>query len=165
MANKLIRDPELEQLVKQLNRDTPRSSRDNDDPIDDDATAPQFPPAILGDGNPFERLLIEMAQRGASDLLVVAGMPPVLRVSGRLVRTDRETLDGDDIATLFSTMLTSALRERIDTHGSADFSLRLARAEGDEDRRAWRFRVNVHRQRGSFAAAVRALPSAIPTLP
>src|SRR5205085_595627 len=125
----------------------------------------QFPPASLGDGNPFERLLIEMAQRGASDLLVVAGMPPVLRVSGRLVRTDRETLDGDDIATLFSTMLTSALRERIDTHGSADFSLRLARAEGDEDRRAWRFRVNVHRQRGSFAAAVRALPSEIPTLP
>lgn len=162
MANKLIRDPELENLVKQLNRsDAPPSAGDELE----NAGEPQFPPATLGEGNPFERLLIEMAQRGASDLLVVAGMPPVLRVAGRLVRTDRETLDADDINTLLSTMLTSALRERIDVQGSADFSLRLARAEGDEDRRAWRFRVNVHRQRGSYAAAVRALPSEIPTLP
>jgi twitching motility protein PilT len=55
------------------------------------------------------------------------------------------------------------MRERIEMHGSADFSLRLAHA-GSEDRRAWRFRVNVHRQRGTYAAAVRALPSEVPNL-
>jgi twitching motility protein PilT len=158
MANKLIRDPELENLVKQLNRnDAPPSA-------DDDADAPDFVPATLAEGNPFERLLIEMAQRGASDLLVVAGMPPVLRVGGRLVRSELETLDPDDINSLFAAFLTSELRKRIETDGSADFSLRLARADASEDRRAWRFRVNVHRQRGTYAAAVRALPSEIPTL-
>jgi twitching motility protein PilT len=161
MANKLMRDPELEQLVQQLNRSGAPAAAADDDP--GDAGAPQFPPATLGEGNPFERLLIEMAQRGASDLLVVAGMPPVLRISGRLTRSDGDVLDGDDVNSLLSTLLTSALRERIETHGSADFSLRLAHAASD-DRRAWRFRVNVHRQRGTYAAAVRALPSEVPNL-
>ncbi|MFZ2490383.1 MAG: PilT/PilU family type 4a pilus ATPase, partial [Thermoanaerobaculia bacterium] len=34
----------------------------------------------------------------------------------------------------------------------------------DRERRALRFRVNIHRQRGTLAAAFRALPASIPTL-
>src|SRR5262249_40151253 len=47
------------------------------------------------------------------------------------------------------------VRERMQAEGAADFSLRAANK---------RFRVNLHRQRGTFAAAIRALPTAIPTL-
>jgi twitching motility protein PilT len=160
MANKLIRDPQLEQLVKQLNQtDAPPSDGDGDD-----LGKGVLPPALVGNGNPFERLLIEMAQRGASDLLVVAGMPPVLRISGRLVKSELDVLDPDDVQSLLASMITPRLRQRIDEEGSADFSLRLARDADADDRRAWRFRVNVHRQRGSYAAAVRALPSEVPTL-
>jgi twitching motility protein PilT len=115
--------------------------------------------------NPLEQLLVEMAQRGASDLLIVNGAPPVFRIGGRLARTaELPALTAEDINALLGPLVTGRMRERMENEGAVDFSLRLAKADGDEDRRAWRFRVNVHRQRGTLAAAVRALPTEVPTL-
>ena len=155
MAKKLIPDPEIEQLVRELNESDPP-------PGGQDARRPAV--ESLEAGNALETLLIEMAQRGASDLLIVAGVPPVFRVGGRLNRTTDALLSSDDIQSLLANLLTARLREKIDADGAADFSLRLARAADEDDRRAWRFRVNVHRQRGTFAVAIRALPTEIPTL-
>ena len=153
---KLIPDPGLAQLVRELN-DTETAS-------DEARATSAWPPAEVAAGNPFERLLIDMAQRGASDLIIVAGAPPVFRIAGRLARTADALLSSEDIQSLFSTMLTARLREKLDAEGAVDFSLRLSNSANLEDRRAWRFRVNVHRQRGTLAAAVRALPTEVPTL-
>ena len=180
---RLTRDEELEQLVRQLNSERDAAAPSAAPPASDDADdaaetieamaeraplraveTPQLPPAQVPSGNPLERLLIEMAQRGASDLLLTAGSPPVFRVGGRLVRADAQHLDADDLQGLLGGFVTGRLRERIERDGSADFSLRLARQTGEDDRRAWRFRVNVHRQRGTYASAIRALPSEVPTL-
>ena len=165
--NKLIRDPELEQLVRSLNdSDAPAPVGRGDDDValvDQRRPARAWPSSTVPEGNGLEPLLIEMAQRGASDLHLVAGAAPVFRIGGRLTRIDTP-LSSDDIQSLLSTFTTGRLRERLDEEGSADFSLRLSRGIGDEDRRGWRFRVNVHRQRGTLAAAVRALPTTVPTL-
>ena len=154
---KLIHDPELEQLVRALN-DT--------EPAGDEArsAAAAWPPSAVPEGNPLEKLLIEMAQRGASDLLIVAGVAPVFRVGGRLSRTNDAPLGTDDVHSLFAALLTPRLREKIESDGAADFSLRLQKPASDDDRRAWRFRINLHRQRGTLAAAIRALPTEVPTL-
>jgi twitching motility protein PilT len=172
---KLMRDPELDQLVRELNqtggapapavRDDEYDFAANAEPVErrGASSTPEWPAAHVPAGNPLEQLLIEMAQRGASDLILLVGSPPVFRVGGRLVRRDGELLDADDVQQLLGTFLTSRLRERIELDGAADFSLRLGRGVAGDDR-AWRFRVNVHRQRGTFAAAVRALPAEIPTL-
>jgi twitching motility protein PilT len=156
MTKRLVPDPELEQLVKQLN--------DAEPAIDEGPDAAVWPPSTVPEGNPLERLLIEVAQRGASDLLIVAGVPPVFRIAGRLTRTADAPLTSDDLHSLFGALMTGRFREKVETEGSADFSLRLSRPAGEDDRRAWRFRVNVHRQRGTLAAAIRALPTEIPTL-
>jgi len=153
---KLVPDPELQALVRELN--------DTDAATNDERAATAWAPATLGEGNPLERLLIEVAQRGASDLLLVAGVPPVFRIAGRLTRTADAPLSHDDLQALLAGLVTAKMREKIETDGAADFSLRLSRGADDEDRRAWRFRVNVHRQRGTLAAAIRALPTEIPTL-
>jgi twitching motility protein PilT len=153
---KLIRDPQLEALVRELNDAEAATNEAR-------ATAP-WPPVNVPEGNPLEAMLIDMAQRGASDLLIIAGAPPVFRIGGRLARTTDAPLSTDDIHGLLAALVTPRLREKIDSEGAADFSLRLGRASSDEDRRAWRFRVNVHRQRGTLAAAVRALPTEVPTL-
>ena len=153
---KLIPDPELSQLVRELN--------DSEPATDETRAANAWPPSIVPEGNPFERLLIDMAQRGASDLLILAGAPPVFRIAGRLAKTADAALSGEDIQGLLAPMLTARLREKMESEGAADFSLRLSRAASEDDRRAWRFRVNVHRQRGTLAAAVRALPTEVPTL-
>jgi twitching motility protein PilT len=156
MAKKLIPDPELSQLVRELN--------DTEPALREDRATQAWPSPTVPDGNPLEQLLIEMAQRGASDLLILAGVAPVFRIGGRLTRTADAPLSADDIQSLLGSMITGRLRERIDAEGAADFSLRLARPSADDDRRAWRFRVNVHRQRGTLAASIRALPTEIPTL-
>jgi twitching motility protein PilT len=157
---KLTPDPDLEQLVRELNQ----TEGSEDEPDVPAAETSAWPAATLSEGNPLERLLIEMAQRGASDLLLLAGLPPILRLGGRLTRSDAPALDAADVQALFAPSMTSRLRQRLDEDGAADFSLRLGKPVSDEDRRAWRFRVNVHRQRGTLAAAVRALPTEVPTL-
>ncbi len=150
---KLMRDPELEALVRELNHEE-----------DDARPSENAAPLRVPEGNPLEKLLIEVAQRGASDLLLVAGVPPVFRINGHLTRANADSLSTEDVQTLLASVVTGRVRERVESEGAADFSLRLARAASEDDRRAWRFRVNVHRQRGTLAAAIRALPTEIPTL-
>jgi len=157
MTKKLIRDPELEQLVRELNES---ETRDKGAPHP--ASGHLLPGGEKG-GDALEKLLIEMAQKGASDLLIIAGVPPVLRIAWRLTRTEAPAFDADDIQTLLGNLVGGRLRERLDAEGAADLSLRLGRSDAD-DRRAWRFRVNVHRQRGTLAASIRALPTEVPTL-
>jgi twitching motility protein PilT len=141
---------------------------------------PEPPPrASLEAGEALSRLLAEAVRRGASDLLLLPGLPPVFRVDGRLKRGDAEPLEADDLARLFQPQLASRVRREIEERGAADFSLLLAgnaavapaapasNAGGRLDAHtaaAWRFRVNLHRQRGQLAAALRTLPRDVPTL-
>jgi twitching motility protein PilT len=176
---KRIENPELDRLVQELNR--------GDSGSDPDAAAPTlaFEPAVpalegvaedaqldrpiqaqVEEGEPLDRLLAELVRQGASDMLLVAGMPPVLRVNGRLIRLDAAPLEGEEISRMFQSHFGRRARRDLEERGSADLPLRLApgRSLDEGIGRAWRFRVNVHRQRGDMAAAIRALPSEIPTL-
>jgi twitching motility protein PilT len=162
---KLIRDPELDRLVEQLNSDDEQKAALPAERGDGGRRPGEgWPAAQVSPGNALETMLIEMARRGASDLHVIAGSPPVFRVGGRLARGEAAPLSGEETQSIFNELMTSRVREAIDGGGSADFSLRLGNAIDESDRRAWRFRVNIHRQRGTLAAAIRALPSEIPTI-
>ena len=152
---RLLPDPELDQLVRELNEreaaaaEGPRSA---------------WPAAQVPSGNPLEALLIDVARKGASDLHIISGSAPIFRVGGRLVRGEGSLLSADDVSSLLDTFMTPRVRERIIEDGAVDFSLRLAPPVESEERRAWRFRVNIHRQRGTLAAAIRALPTTVPTI-
>ena len=150
---RLIRDPQLDELVRELN--------------EGDGAAPAgalTSSAIVPEGNELERLLNDMAQRGASDLHIVAGSPPIYRINGALAKSDRAALSPEEIHTLIAPVVTGRSLERLNAGDAVDFSLRLSRAVNEDDRRAWRFRVNVHRQRGTIAAAIRALPTEVPSV-
>jgi twitching motility protein PilT len=147
--SRLTRDPELDRLVRTINEGRVR------EPVPQEPVPHAWPAAELPGGNPMEALLLEMTHRGASDLLIMAGAPPIFRASGRLQTAEAQPFVGEEMQSLFASLLTPRVRERIEVDGAADFSLRAGPA---------RFRVNLHRQRGTFAAAVRALPNAIPTL-
>ncbi len=156
MPNKLIRDARLEELVRELNETGTAGPGTG--------VQPQTG-GLVPEGHDLERLLIEVAQRGASDLLLVAGAPPVFRVGGMLTRSESAApLSSDEILKLLAPVVAGRWMERLNDEGAVDFSLRLSRAASEDNRRAWRFRVNVHRQRGTLAAAIRALPTEIPTL-
>ncbi|HEX6203551.1 MAG TPA: PilT/PilU family type 4a pilus ATPase [Thermoanaerobaculia bacterium] len=104
------------------------------------------------------RLLARMVEAGASDLLLIPGQPPVHRRGGKLGRDGDEALDDGAVGPLFAPHLGERARRQLAEAGAADFSLRLA--GGGQGR----FRVNLHRQGGALAAAVRALPREVPAL-
>ena len=147
---KLIRDPQLDELVRELNVG--------------DRPAAAAAASVVSEGNELEKLLIEMAQRSASDLHIVAGSPPIYRVDGALTKSDRPELSAEDVHSLLMSVVSSQTMERLNAGDAVDFSIRLSRAINDEDHRAWRFRINVHRQRGTMAAAIRALPTVVPSI-
>jgi twitching motility protein PilT len=170
-----LRDPDLDRLVRDLNRRKGSSAPAGDEPgfafesVVLEQPLPLRSPSetFVGEGEPLDRLLAGLVQRQASDLLLIAGLPPIFRINGRLTRMeDVAPLDGEEVGRLLQPHVGAKERRDLEERGSTDFTLRLARG-GDLDAglsAAWRFRVNVHRQRGEPAAAIRALPSEIPTL-
>ncbi len=175
-----IRDPDLDNLIRELNQNTTGV-------LDDDERGPEFVPAatvvtkgglslrsavqaVVAEGQPLDRYLTEMIQQKASDLLLIPGLQPIFRINGRLLRVEeRGALEGEEIGRLFQPHLGGKERQELAERGSTDFSLNVSRgratgAAGDGFGTAWRFRVNVHRQRGEPAASLRALPLEIPTL-
>ncbi|HEU4752766.1 MAG TPA: PilT/PilU family type 4a pilus ATPase, partial [Armatimonadota bacterium] len=104
----------------------------------------------------IDDLLGETNQRNASDLHLTEGLPPVIRVDGRLVRLNYEPLAGAEIQRLIYDILTNQQIQWFEKVRELDFSYGL--------KGVGRFRFNVYRQRGAIGAAMRAIPTRIPTL-
>ena len=98
-----------------------------------------------------------LAARSGSDLLLVAGAPPSLRVDGRVLPIAGEgPLDGPEIEDAVLPALPPHARRFYRESPSVDASFRIAGVG--------RFRVNLHHERGRAAAAVRLLPQRVPRL-
>jgi twitching motility protein PilT len=102
------------------------------------------------------RWLAELHDRGGSDLLLVAGAPASIRVDGAVAALPGEPLSGEEIEDAVLPALSPMLRARFRQGESADGSYKV--------RGLGRFRINLHRERGRAAAAVRALPAKPPRL-
>ena len=103
-------------------------------------------------GRWLERLL----ERRGSDLLLVAGAPPSVRVDGLLLPLPEEPLSGEEIEEAVLPALSTRLRTIYAQEQIADASYSV--------RGLGRFRINLHRERGRAAATVRALPIEPPRL-
>jgi twitching motility protein PilT len=108
-----------------------------------------------GDGC-LERWLRILAERHGSDLLLVAGAPPAIRVDGRVLRLETGPLDGEDVEEAVVPALPPHARQQYRETRIADASLRIPGLA--------RFRINLHHERGRAAAAVRMLPTRVPRL-
>ena len=132
---------DLDQLVAQLNlASTERLS----------LHAPSTDPGIL------ESWLRQVRDADGSDLLLVAGAPPVIRASGKLLRISEDSLGSDDVEATVWPLVSPRLQDRYRGGEAVDLAFRLPRLG--------RFRMNLHRERGRAAAAIRALPTRIPKL-
>jgi twitching motility protein PilT len=134
--------------------------RDDDDEIDQliaelhASTAPATPAA--GDTGRIERWLRILIDAGGSDLLLVPGAPPTLRVDNRVRPLAEGPLDGVDVEEAVLPALPPHARRIYRQALIADGSFRV--------HGLGRFRINLHRERGRAAAAIRALPTKVPLL-
>jgi twitching motility protein PilT len=94
--------------------------------------------------------------RTGSDLLLVAGAPACIRTKGFVQKISEEPLNGREIEAAVIPALTSHALKRYRESQIADSSYRVAGLG--------RFRINLHRERGRAAAAIRALPQRVPAL-
>lgn len=95
-------------------------------------------------------------EKGASDLLITAGVAPTLRIHGELVQTEHPPLTPEQTKRMIYGLLNERQRLQFEEDKELDFSLGL----GSDHR----FRVNVYYQKGCVAAAFRPIPSEIPRL-
>ncbi len=100
--------------------------------------------------------LVELVRRAGSDLLLVAGAAPAVRIDGRVSALPEPPLSGEEIEEAVLPALARHARAQYREHGISDASHRV--------RGVGRFRVNLHRERGRAAATVRALPTQPPRL-
>jgi twitching motility protein PilT len=113
-------------------------------------------PADLAATSTLDHWLLALVEKGGSDLLLVEGAPPCIRVQGEVRKIEANVLDGADIeAAVLPALSRHALRVYKEK-SIADASYRI---EG-----VGRFRINVHRERGRAAATIRALPTRVPAL-
>jgi twitching motility protein PilT len=99
-------------------------------------------------------LLDHAAALGASDVHLLTGEPPALRVDGQL--TPLSGAPPTDVEAVLAGCLSPSARRRLAEGSSADLALSV-----DGGRR---FRLNVYRASGGLAAAARVLPRFAPDL-
>jgi twitching motility protein PilT len=101
--------------------------------------------------------LFEAVELGASDLHVTAGLPPMVRVTGKVQPLDHPPLTANATRDLIYDILSNEQRQRLENEWELDFSYSLPHTA--------RFRVNVYFQRAALGAAFRTVPSEIKSLP
>jgi twitching motility protein PilT len=104
-----------------------------------------------------KNLLQTVLDSNASDLHLIVGIPPTLRINGILTPVPgMGVLTPDAISELLKQVLTSEQFERLNVNKELDFSLSFSEKG--------RFRINAYTQKNSYAAAFRLIPLAIPTI-
>ncbi|MFN9547717.1 MAG: type IV pilus twitching motility protein PilT [Cyanobacteriota bacterium] len=105
----------------------------------------------------IEDLMTDLVKAGGSDLHLAAHQPPYGRFNGQLRPMDEEmVLTEDQCNKLIFSLLNNSQRKQLEQNWELDCSYGL--------RGVARFRVNVYRQRGTYAACLRALGDTIPNL-
>jgi len=104
-----------------------------------------------------DELLRFAVEKGASDIHITVGVPPIFRINGQLVKiTDIDRLMPDDTSVIVESIMTDAVLKTYKEKGEVDFSYSVLGIG--------RFRVNVYNQRGSASMALRTVPLKVPTI-
>lgn len=105
----------------------------------------------------LKQLLQATVDLKASDLHLITGIPPTVRIDGELHPIANEPVETPEVtAILLKEILTSEQLQGISVNKEIDFSIAFSNTA--------RFRVNVYTQKGSLAAAFRVIPLTIPTI-
>ena len=98
----------------------------------------------------IDKLLQVVVNKGASDLHITVGQPPVIRLHGTLTRLETKVLEPDDTVALMKSITPARCQQELQEVGGTDFGF----AFGDQAR----FRVSVFKQKGCVAMVLRQIP-------
>src|SRR5690606_14858109 len=105
----------------------------------------------------LEKILTRVAEYQASDAHLTVGVPPVLRVDGKLVTlTDEPVVTPDTMEAIVEKLLNEQERERLEKERSIVLTYTLSNKA--------RFKVNVFFQKGFPSASLRYIPPQVKTI-
>jgi twitching motility protein PilT len=104
----------------------------------------------------IKELLIIAKEKEASDLHLNIGVPPVLRINGKLTRMNLPELTPEITHEMIYSILSEKQKTNFEKKGELDLSYELINVS--------RFRVNIFRHRRGEAAALRLIPEKIKVL-
>lgn len=119
------------------------------------ANSTGLPQAILPTSE-LGKLLTLAFQKGASDVHLIVGSPPLLRINGELIRTTMPVLTPERSRDFVYSFLSAEQQSRFKKNLELDASV--------EVENVGRFRVNVHKQRGAIEAAFRTVHPKVQSL-
>jgi twitching motility protein PilT len=103
----------------------------------------------------IEDLMEQLVEMGGSDMHLSAGLPPYFRISGKLTPIGTEPMTSEECQRLIFSMLNNTQRKNLEQNWELDCSYGVKGLA--------RFRVNVYKNIGTYAACLRALSSNIPS--
>lgn len=104
----------------------------------------------------FTALLKMMVHKGGSDLFITAGMPPSMKVNGRLKPVSQSTLTPEQAREIVLGVMNSDQRREFDVQHECNFAIS---AQG-----VGRFRVSAFYQRNHCGMVLRRIETQIPTV-
>ena len=107
--------------------------------------------------NEIDEILVKAIDSGASDVHITVGLPPKMRLHGRLIPVDPsyKILMPADTQRLLDYVMNDWQKRAYEQHGEHDFSYSIPEHG--------RFRVNAFKQRGTAAMALRLVNSEVPS--
>ncbi len=104
----------------------------------------------------FNALLNLMAQKKASDLFITAGMPPCIKVNGRIMPVAKSKFNDEQARELVIGLMSPAQREEFTQTNECNFAV--------SSKGAGRFRVSAFVQRDSVGMVLRRIETRIPEI-
>jgi len=103
----------------------------------------------------LRELLDLMVKRNGSDLHITVGSPPIIRIDGKLVKTDYDILNPEQTKKLAYSVMNERQRQKFEENSELDLSFGVEQLS--------RFRCNMFMQRGNVAMSLRQIPYKIMT--
>ena len=104
----------------------------------------------------LEELFTEAVKKNASDIHLIVGLAPIIRVEGNLEPLHKAVLTRKEMETVVYNALDAGQKKIIDQEKELDFSFEVKGVS--------RFRVNIHWEKGNLGLAARIITGHIPTL-
>lgn len=101
-------------------------------------------------------ILNTAVEKNASDIHIVADMPPILRIDGSLTPLELSTLSPEKTKSLVYEVLTDQMILILEEKGEVDASFSISKLS--------RYRVNAFKQSGNFGMVLRVIPIEIPSM-
>lgn len=102
----------------------------------------------------FESLVWEACEMKATDFHLSVGVPPSIRVDGKIIRMDKDPCTPEFTKNIIDGIMTEEQRQLFEANGEFDFAYTMQNGK--------RCRINVFKQKGTCALAARILNDVIP---